>query len=236
MLKSTTEADWQHFLDAEKKHDRRASLSALNRFIDALLGEDQATWHSWAYDLAAKIWDAKVDIPIRYPLVTRVLLPALNEGALNGVQGCLRWLAVCGRGSQLDARLPEHLRTPVGLLKEAIRIDPNDRIARNRLLEIWAPTFEYSLHELPAGVLYGHNGATIAECGELLEFLDEFRTYAAELEQPSRYSSLIADCDLHFRCYRSYLQQDRPGGSYGEFYEHYRGTELAKKNELSDRQ
>lgn len=224
MIGSTIESLWQQYLEAEKKQNRLVSLPAQDRFIDALLSEDQATWHSWAYELAAKIWDAKVDIPIRYPLITRVLLPALNEGALNGVPGCLRWLAVCGRGSQLDARLPEHLRTPVGLLKEAIRVDPNDRLARERLLEIWAPTFEYSLHELPAGVLYGHNGATIPECDELLEFLDEFRSYAAGLEQPSRYASLIADCDRHFRSYREYLIEGRLG-SYEQFCDQRRSSE-----------
>ncbi len=223
MLESTTTAYWQQYLEAEKKHDRRATLSALERFIDALLREEPATRHAWAFDLAAQISDAEAAVPIRFPVVARVLLPALNQGVLDGVPGCLRWLATFSRGSQPDARLPEHLRTPVGLLKEAIRVDPRDRRARIRLLEIWAPTLRYSLHELPAGVLYGHNGATIAECGELLELLDEFRAHVAESELSAQYADLIADCDLHFRCYREYLSQPPPRESYEAFCERYRG-------------
>lgn len=220
----TTERLWQQYLEAETNQVRRVMLPALERFIDALLDEDEVTWHQWALDLAAQVSDAGADVPIRFPLVARVLLPALTDGVLRGVPGCMRWLACFSGGSPSDIRLPEHLRTTVGLLKEAIRIDPADQISRDRLVHLWAQTFEYSLHELPAGVLYGHNGATIPECDELLVFLQEFRVYEAGLDQPSRFAELVAECDLHFRSYREYLAQGRPGGSYEQFCETRRPT------------
>lgn len=224
MLESTTEKLWQQYLDAEKKQIRRVLLPALERFIDALLEEEEVIWHRWAFDLSAQVSDAGIDVPIRYPLIERVLRPALTDGVLRGIPGCVRWLSRFGP-SPHDVRFPEHLRTTVGLLQEAIRIDPADQIARERLVQLWASTLEYSLHELPAGVLYGHNGATVPECDELLEFLEEFRAHAASLNQPSQFSRLIADCDLHFRSYRDYLVQGRPGCSYEQFLETRRPTE-----------
>ena len=121
MLDSTTERLWQEYLEAEKRQARRVMLPALERFIDALVVEDEATWHQWAIDVAGQASDAGVDVPIRFPLVARVLLPALTDGVLRGVPGCLRWLARFGSGSPPDVRLPQHLQTKVGLLQEAIR-------------------------------------------------------------------------------------------------------------------
>ncbi len=215
----TTEKLWRQYLDAEKNRVRLVMLPALERFIDALLGESKQSSQQWALDFAVQVSDMGTAIPLRHPLLVRVLLPALTDGVLSGTPGCLRWLARLGQGYPPDIRLPEHLQTPVGLLREAIRIDPTDQIARDRLLQIWAESFEYSLHELPAGVLYGYNGATIPECEELLVILQEFRDCAAGFQQPSRFAELIADCDLHFRGYREYLTQERPSGSYKQFCE-----------------
>jgi len=217
MLSPTTAALWQAYLESERSKNRRVLLSALERFIDALLGEDEADRRRWAFELAEQVSDAQADVPIRQPLAARVLVPILTEGVLIGVPGSLRWLARFRDETRPDRKMPEHLRTNIGLLKEAIRVDPTDHLARERLLDRWASVLEYSLHEIPSGVLYRNDGATIPECDELLEFLDEFRSHAEVFELPTRYASLIAYAERHFRCYRDYLVLGCPGGSYQAF-------------------
>ena len=113
--------------------------------------------------------------------------------------------------------LPERLTSATGLLLEAVRVDPSDRKARRILVRHRASYLEYTLHELPAGVLYGHNAATIAECDELVAELAEFREHVEILGETPRFAELIGDCTLHFHRYREYLASGRAGGSYKQF-------------------
>jgi hypothetical protein len=147
------------------------------------------------------------------------LLPALADGVMQGVSGCARSLAEFESHlvNTQEVPLPENLRTRSGLLREAVRLDPTDRIARSRLVETVAWQLEYSLHELPAGVLWGNNGASAEECGWLLDLLDQFRAHVTALHDERRFEDLIAECDLHFNAYREYLLAGRPGGSYESF-------------------
>jgi hypothetical protein len=104
-----------------------------------------------------------------------------------------------------------------GLLLEALRVDPSDRKARQNLVGRRASYLKYTLHELPTGVLYGHNGATIAECDELVAELADFREHLEILGESARFVKLIGDCTLHFLRYKEYLVSGRAAGSYERF-------------------
>jgi hypothetical protein len=170
-------------------------------------------------DLAASICDRKTDIVVRFPLFRRVLLPVLADGVLSCRPGYARWLEQFG--SLLHhcdlSILPEHLRTPMGLLEEAVRQDPGDMVIRRQLVLNHANYLEYTIHELPAGVLYGSDGATLQECDELLELLTAFRDHVNALGENETYSDLLAECGFHYRAYRDYLQDRK----HGEGYESY---------------
>jgi hypothetical protein len=121
------------------------------------------------------------------------------RGVLREGRNCARWLAKFERelieAEREVADLPDNLRTERGLLREALRVDPSDVKARRGLIENEARYLQYTIHELPAGVLYGHNSASIEECSELLSQLAEFC-------EPRR----------------------RPGDSYAEFLAAERGA------------
>lgn len=219
MLDPETQKLWDSYLTAEKDRIRDVTMPALDRFIDAVLRLDPAVWQAWARDLAARISDEGCDVPVRFPLFRRVLLPALAEGVLQDVPGCARSLARFESHlvNTKDVPLPDHLRSAVGLLQAAVRCDPADRLARSRLVHRWANYLEYTLHELPDAVLYGHDGATQEQCGELLELLRDFRSHVAVLNQEEKFADLIAECDLHFNGYREYLARKQPGETYESF-------------------
>lgn len=76
---------------------------------------------------------------------------------------------------------------------------------------------EYTLHELPAGVLYGANGASKKVCLELME-----ATY--RLEELSKLigedlSDFLVLCRWHYERYPHYLGRRRHFGSYANYME-----------------
>lgn len=134
----------------------------------------------------------------------------------NHERGCARWLA------HFDTllyhfpspQLPEGLRTPEELLREAVRQDPGDRIALVKLIHLQANYLDYTLHELPSGVLYGHNSATVEQCTELLDFLGEFKSNVQRCQEQEKYAELIEECTFHYNAYRDYLSTKETGKSY----------------------
>jgi hypothetical protein len=156
-MSDTVDELWQEYLAAETDRIRPIMMAALNRLIDELLALPEPEWHDWAKRLAASLADGRADVPTRMPLFRRVLLPALAAGVFEEEPGCARWLAhhkVLLAHADLSP-LPNHLRTPDALLREAVRVDPSDGRARRCLVDGRASYLEYTLHELPAGVLYG---------------------------------------------------------------------------------
>lgn len=214
---------WTEYLAAEADRVRPATMPALGRFIDGLLARPRDGWTRWAKGTAAAVADHGADVSVRFPLFRRVLLPALADGVLRQEPGCARWLAhfepllVQLLVGTTDCDLPDHLRTAPGLLREAVRVDPGDGAARRRLVRHLANYHEYTLHELPAGVLYGRDGATPGECDELLAGLAEFREHLGLTGQAVEYDRLVRDCDFHYRTYRASLAAGRPGGSYEQY-------------------
>jgi len=159
----TTQTLWDAYLAAEKNRIRAVTMPALDQFIEAALKHECPVWHTWARNLAQQVADRQIDIPIRFPLFQRILLPALTHGIIHKRQGCARWLAHFNQQLYHSdcAELPAHLHSKKGLLREALCIDPEDGPARTSLVEELADYFEYTLHELPAGVLYGANSASV---------------------------------------------------------------------------
>lgn len=219
MLDKETQELWAEYLAAERDRIQSVTTPALDRFIDALLRHDPEIWHPWAREVARQVSDQGSEIPVRFPLFRRVLLPALSDGVLREFPGCARWLAYFESllVNTPAAALPVHLQTTRGLLQEAVRVDPADRRARRRLVQRWASSLEYAVHETPDCVLYHNREATAEECDQLRMELEEFRTHVTALHQDDDLSELIAECDLHFRSYREYLLRGRPGGSYEQF-------------------
>lgn len=212
----TIETLWKRYVDAEVDRIRPVYMAVLGDFIDALLAQPQEEWHAWAKHFAAQVSDDAVEAPIRMPLFRSVLLPALASGVLMKEAGCARWLAVHeGLLAHCElSDLPENLRTPVDLLREAVRIDPSDTLARQRLVEKDAWFLDYTLHELPDFVL---NCATAPQCQYLLALVDEFESNVHVLGLEERYGDLIGECRWHYAAYTEYIASHANEGSYEEF-------------------
>lgn len=71
----------------------------------------------------------------------------------------------------------------------------------------------YAVHELPAGVLDGPNGATPDACREMLEDLEGFERLCTRLDLKD-HAKFLEGCRWHFEHYPHYLARRRHFASY----------------------
>lgn len=212
---------WDAYLETENRGLRSERNDALDRFLDSFANLPLDAQHNWSLSLASKIVDNGESTPVRMPLFRRAILPALENAIATRTAGAARWLAgfaqhiyKCGdlRPRLLDGSLTEH-----SLLLTAIEHDPNDTTARRRLLDLLARHLTYTLHELPTGVLYGHDGASVDQCRKLLGELGDFNHHAEILGVADEYSDLVAQCHFHYNTYADYLTDRRAASCYADY-------------------
>lgn len=75
--------------------------------------------------------------------------------------------------------------------------------------------YEYTLHELPAGVLYGADGANAKECADLMKGTYELEELASIVGKDM--SDFLATCRWHYERYAHYLGRQRHFGSYPNY-------------------
>lgn len=200
---------WEAYVESERVRVRQDSVTTLQSFIEALTQLPADVTHSWAREFSANVIDKHEQIPVRLPLFRDVLFPALLDGLERSVPGCARWLAgfaqLLHKSPSCSEQLPENQRSEYGLLLRAVQDDPQDASAKKRLLVVMRGHFEYALHELPSGVLYGHDGATIEQCDELLHELADYERLAQETGSETIDSELLATARFHIPAYRRYL-------------------------------
>ncbi|GAA2898593.1 hypothetical protein Acy02nite_84580 [Actinoplanes cyaneus] len=73
-----------------------------------------------------------------------------------------------------------------------------------------------AVHELPVGVLWGPNGATAAECYEVLRGLDDFASLCSRLRLDG-HERFIEQCRWHFDHYPHYLGRRRHFVDYSTY-------------------
>src|SRR5258708_26299112 len=75
-----TQSLWNLYVAAEMVRIRDESLRALDTFIQRLLQIDERERHSWARTFALKLESETAQVPLRMPLFSRIIFPALLAG------------------------------------------------------------------------------------------------------------------------------------------------------------
>ena len=209
---------WASYLGHERRGDRAAALAELRQLAEALEG-NSARRNEWARKFLRQRAAGKGEHIIRTPLLEKVLFPYLEEQYRAGEADAARWLA---RLYPLLIRCPdcwEAVGRPgaMDLWREVRRRDPGDEESRQALIALVASRIQYTLHELPTGVLFGRDGARREECAVLQEELAEFRGLLRGAEE-ERYADLIGKADFHYRVYRDYLTDVQGHADYESFF------------------
>ncbi len=150
---------------------------------------------------------------MRQPLMEDALLPTLLPTYNRDEPNAARWLAALPHTANLH-RFDLHIDT---LLKSALRRDPSDDLARQALIRRYAWLFDYSLHELPSGVLYGWDGATVEQCAELLSDLAQMRLLLTIDNLTNQYQDRLTRWQFHFSGYADYLQHRGSYQNYADY-------------------
>lgn len=212
---------WQQYRADENDRIRAVLMKSLSQFIDSLCHAPQEQWSDWVFDVARKMVDEQSSFPIRFPLFEQILFPVLHKGYIDNAPNCARWLAGFSqylyRSRKCMEQLGEGSFTEYALLEKAIELDANDHVAKTRLIRVLAYRLEYSIHEIPWGVLYGTNGASVEECAVLAKELEDFCVLIDSEKMRNEYEDLIEDCKYHFKMYSAYLRNQKDFASYEAF-------------------
>jgi len=209
---------WNAYLETEALHLRSERNAALERFLDSFDALAPSVQRDWALLFVTQ--PELQDFTIRMPLFRCVLLPHVRSAIEDRIPRCAHWLSryahLIYKCRESAPDLPDTY-TEHGLLLIALDHDPTNDTARGRLVELLASHMDYTLHELPTGVLYGQNGATIPQCKEMLDELVDFIGHTDRLGVTDDYADLISDCRLHYKAYSNYLADSRGASSYADF-------------------
>jgi hypothetical protein len=222
---------WNAYLAAERSGVRSLALAQLDAFIESLRRQSDMDWQNWAAELSEAILDGHREIPVRMPLFRSVIFPALHGRLTGGSGSAARILGgfshlLC-QSPECRALLPPPLQTEHGLILEAVRRDASDFRSKHRLRAILRDRFKYSLHELPSGILYGQNGASVEQCAEMMDELKDYAGLCDEIGAEDADREIIAQASSYLPAYRDYLLHLE---SYDSFAE-YIGTHIKRKDE-----
>lgn len=105
-----------------------------------------------------------------------IVLPELQKGLADNPRAIRGMIETIQNlySSKSDWESLEYI-TEEQLAIRLLQICPNDQWTRQRRTEQLRRWLSYTIHEWPSGVLYGADGATLEQCDEILDAVEELR-------------------------------------------------------------
>lgn len=221
MLTPADALRWERYVELERRDARKQALALLAELIRSVREYPEAQRHAWLRWLCEQVVDRHEPLPIRHPLVRELLAPFLVEAERRGDADAPRWvdsfLERFRGGAELWHGLEDRRKSPLERLEAAVERNPEDVEARKALAVHLSHWFRYCLHELPMGVLFGVNGASIEECHILLRYLALLEEQERFLGARERSADFLRKCERHFRGYSDYLSSPGQYTSYKDY-------------------
>jgi hypothetical protein len=150
-------------------------------------------------------------VPVLTPLVITAASPFPIEFWIDAE-------AESVEGGETVVVLPHGIETTEGKRSLVIASTEDDR-ARYVRDRQW---LDSAVHELPSGVLWGADGATPAQCAEMLDGLEEFARVCVRLGLHD-HAEYIEACRWHFDHYPHFLGRRRHFADYPTYIHDRRG-------------
>ena len=144
------------------------------------------------------------NITIRQPLFQHLIYPILSEEIEKDNVEAIKTLGRLGQHlTSYQGYTKDYKYSFWALLDKGLNLSPDDK----ELLELFENKtrnyINYTLHEIPTGVLYGANGATIEECEELIQEAERYENVCHKLQIDR--AEIIEECKYYYPAYRDYL-------------------------------
>ena len=223
---------WHQYLLTEAQGRRAHTLTALREFVRALQADSEERQRRFAETFCHRVADAGDMLPLREPLFAGIIGPFLVSAHQKGEKDAGRWLAYFQPhfiNMPPSQRLidPVDALSPITLLTEAFRRDPDDTRTQDLLIRTLAGHFAYAVHEVPSGVLYGVNGATVAECRKWEDDLALFHEVVQKRQVVEEHEVAMHYWGFHFHGYADYLTHREQYQSYADYVEQHWETKGA---------
>ena len=167
---------------------------------------------------------ADKEIKIRQPFFSKIIYPVLSHHVdldnIGAIKLMLKLLNILLGQQELTNN---HKYSYSQLIERGLSLQPNDKeLLENRELTL-RNYIDYTLHEVPIGVLFDNDGASIENCDELLETLKDYQNICSKLNADN--SDLTNEAEFYYKAYKHYL------GVFKQYnnFEHY-------LNELKEKQ
>ena len=175
---------YERFKSHLEHGDRAGAALHIERFV-ASFGqiEEKSVWVRWYLD------HEEIGHRIRHEIYEHLVFPVLLQGYRQADPWAIRWLIRTVQNLYKADHLWIKLdrRTEHGLLTELQALCPSDKEVRLSLLQSHIRQFRYVINEWPAGILYGHDGASQEECTHILLDVENAR----RLDIESVYSTFL---------------------------------------------
>ena len=186
---------------------RRRAFQHLERFLGSAISwsfDDRAEFANWLFVRIAEFGESNSCGLVPQPLAEQLVVPTLREWAARETTESIpcRWLGMYFSGvvySGLRAGLSKGVDDAYSLLREALRRNPNDDLARIRLIEMIVGDAAFSCHHLPHYYI-GEPKEDLARLAEAVELLSGVSAPAQcdRLQSELEYFSQLIDDWIRF--------------------------------------
>jgi hypothetical protein len=193
---------YEHFKAHLARGDRAGAGAHIKHFVASFRSlDDKSVWVKWYLE------NEDIGHRVRHEIYEHLVFPVLLRGYNHSDPWCLRWLIKTVQNLYKADHLWVQVerKTDHGLLTQLQALCPDDDEARLGLLQSYVQYFRYMVHEWPAGILYGHDGASSEECDLIL--LDIVR--ARQLDTKHEHGAFFSDFQSKLFEYRSRLNRPR---------------------------
>ncbi|WP_338831268.1 hypothetical protein [Bradyrhizobium sp. 27S5] len=143
---------------------------------------------------------------VRHEIYAELIFPVLLAGNKRNDAWSLYWLAGTCENLYTARGLHEQIKfkNKIDLLKDAYAIERNSSEVCEALLKSLLDYFDYASHEWPAGILWGHDGATLKQCNEIMSEV----TLARELDRECAHALSIDEFESKVNQYKKRLMSN----------------------------
>lgn len=177
---------------------------AVSEFIEGFENFQQKS--EWTKRYLDEVIAAKEYVPrIRFEVYSQVVFPVLAEGAARDDVWSWLWIYRTSQNFwEGETSFAKDFAEPEeGILGRLSRLAPDNETVRTEHLNHIISHLDHCIHEWPAGVLYGMNGATLEQCEDLHEAV----AMARNLDGQKQYEEFLADFETKLSAYQDRLNR-----------------------------
>jgi hypothetical protein len=202
-----------------KTYVRSDKTKKLNDFVDKIKASDYVLTLEDTRSIVKSFIEQNVTI--RHTFFQYIISPVLIKGVEeNNIDAFIQLIQLFDRYSNFQSLTSDNKYTIWTLLSRAVQLAPFNEELLTTYEQHQKRHLEYTLHELPVGVVYNTNGASKEECTELLKDLSDYEETCQKLNLNRQ--EFIHNCRFYYESYNSYL----------DVYENYNGfSDYLKKRD-----